>query len=280
MTAIIIDGKAIASGLRDALKQEINKLDGKPGLAIIQVGDDPASSVYVEKKITACKDLGINAEKISLPASVSEHELIERMGELNARKDINGYIVQLPLPQGIDIEIVVNAIEPLKDVDCFHPENLGLLFRGQPRFTPATPKAIMRLLDHHSIPLEGKNVVVIGRSNLVGKPVAQLMMGRNATVTICHSRTEDIRSVTKQADVIVAAVGKPGLVKADMVKEGVVVIDVGTSRVDGKLKGDVDFETVKEKASYITPVPGGVGPMTVTMLIENVYEAFLFQNKL
>lgn len=280
MTAIIIDGKAIASGLRDALKQEINKLDGKPGLAIIQVGDDPASSVYVEKKITACKDLGINAEKISLPASVSEHELIERMGELNARKDINGYIVQLPLPQGIDIEIIVNAIEPLKDVDCFHPENLGLLFRGKPRFTPATPKAIMRLLDHHSIPLEGKNVVVIGRSNLVGKPVAQLMMGRNATVTICHSRTEDIRSVTKQADVIVAAVGKPGLVKADMVKDGVVVIDVGTSRVDGKLKGDVDFEKVKEKASYITPVPGGVGPMTVTMLIENVYEAFLFQNKL
>jgi len=202
------------------------------------------------------------------------------MGELNARKDINGYIVQLPLPKQINVESIVNAMDPLKDVDCFHPENLGLLFRGQPRFTPATPKGIMRILDHHEISLEGKHAVVIGRSNLVGKPIAQLLMSRHATVTTCHSRTEDLKAFTKMADILVVAIGEPGLIKSGMVKVGAVVIDVGTSRVDGKLKGDIDFDKVKKKASYITPVPGGVGPMTVTMLIENVYEAFWFQNNL
>jgi|TARA_Y100000310_G_scaffold308996_1_gene352655 methylenetetrahydrofolate dehydrogenase (NADP+)/methenyltetrahydrofolate cyclohydrolase len=272
--ATIIDGKKIAEEVLLELKDKIDKLDKKPGLAVIIVGDNKASKIYVRKKEEACTKIGIYSEKHELEESTSEEKLIELIDELNNKDDIHGILVQLPLPGHINEDKVINAILPSKDVDGFHPVSIGKLFIGENRLVPCTPKGIMKLIESTGEEIEGKNAVVIGRSNIVGKPVALLLLQKNATVTVCHSKTENINEITKNADILVAAVGKPKLVTEDMVKEGAIVIDVGMNRTEEGLCGDVDFENVKEKCSFITPVPGGVGPMTVAMLMENCLECF------
>lgn len=273
----IIDGKAVSASIRERLKDEVALLKQKgivPGLAVIIVGSDPASRVYVNNKKKACAELGMYSEEYALDENTTEEELLALINELNGRSDISGILCQLPLPRHLDEKTVINAISPSKDVDAFHPSNVGHIMIGDYHFLPCTPAGVMELIEHAGVDVEGKNCVVIGRSNIVGKPMAMLLLHKNATVTICHSRTKDLAGICRQADVIVAAVGKAYFVTADMVKPGAVVIDVGMNRNEqGKLCGDVDFESVKEKASAITPVPGGVGPMTITMLMQNTVTA-------
>ena len=281
--AIIIDGKAVSAATREAIKNEVAELKEKgvtPGLAVIIVGDDPASRVYVNNKKKACAELGMLSEEYALPAETTNEELLGLINELNGRKDINGILCQLPLPRHLDEKAVINAIAPEKDVDAFHPVNVGGIMTGDYSFLPCTPAGVMQMLKHYDIQTAGKHCVVIGRSNIVGKPMAMLMLHANATVTICHSRTVNLAEECKRADILIAAVGKPKFVTPDMVKEGAVVIDVGMDRDEnGKLCGDVDFDDVKDKTSMITPVPGGVGPMTIAMLMRNTLTAAKMQNK-
>ncbi|MDF1495128.1 bifunctional methylenetetrahydrofolate dehydrogenase/methenyltetrahydrofolate cyclohydrolase FolD [Caproiciproducens sp. CPB-2] len=277
-----IDGKAVAAEIRAQLALEVEKMvrfGVTPGLAVVIVGDDPASRTYVNNKKRACAQAGIYSEEYALPASASQKEIMDLVAKLNAKKDINGILVQSPLPDGLDEKAVVEAIDPEKDVDAFHPSNVGRIMIGNYHFLPCTPAGVIELLRHEKIGIEGKNCVVIGRSNIVGKPMAMLLLHHNGTVTICHSRTRNLKEVCRQADILVAAVGKPKFVTADMVKPGAVVIDVGMDRDEnGKLCGDVDFANVEKTASYITPVPGGVGPMTIAMLLKNTVAAAKRQN--
>lgn len=277
MSASLLDGKALAATVRAAVKQSVAALAARgvrPGLAVILAGHDPASRVYVRNKVRACEETGVRSELHELPPEISEQALLERIGALNADPAVHGILVQLPLPRGINAARVLAAVSPAKDVDGFHTENLGALLAGEPRLVPCTPAGVMRLLDHAGVPLAGRHAVVIGRSNIVGKPLALLLLLRDCTVTICHSKTTDMSAITRQADVLVAAVGRAKLVGPDMVKPGACVIDVGVNRLpDGSLCGDVDFERVRQVAGWITPVPGGVGPMTVAMLVENCVRA-------
>ncbi len=278
----LIDGKIISSSVKERVKTEVAVLKEQgvtTGLAVIIVGEDPASKVYVANKKKACEDLGIISEEYALPETTTQEELLNLIDELNKKPSINGILCQLPLPRHLDEQAVINAILPEKDVDAFHPQNVGKIMLGDYDFVPCTPAGIMEMLAYENIDITGKNCVVIGRSNIVGKPMGMLLLHKNGTVTICHSRTKDLTEVCKQADILVAAVGRPNFVTADMVKTGAVVIDVGINRVDGKLVGDVDFENVKEKCSAITPVPGGVGPMTIAMLMQNTLTAAKKQNK-
>jgi len=274
----LIDGKEISAQIKAELAQEVAKMqkesDVTPGLAVVLVGEDPASKVYVGQKEKACAELGIFSQKHTLPADVSEEELLGLVGSLNSDPQIDGILVQLPLPKHIDENKVIEAIMPEKDVDGFHPVSVGKMVIGLPGFRPCTPAGVMELLRRTGVDLVGKEAVVIGRSNIVGKPVAIMLLQQSATVTVCHSKTKNLSGVTRRADVLVVATGKPNTVTADMVKDGVVVIDVGVNRLDsGKLVGDVDFDGVREKASAITPVPGGVGPMTIAMLMYNTVQA-------
>jgi methylenetetrahydrofolate dehydrogenase (NADP+)/methenyltetrahydrofolate cyclohydrolase len=268
-----IDGQAIARELREGLMRRVGALASKgvrPGLAVVQVGSHPASKVYVRNKIRACSEVGLHSEHIELPANTDEEALLERIRSLNNDARIHGILVQLPLPPGFSVDRVQETIAPEKDVDGFHPINVGLLAIGRPRFAPCTPLGVMKLLEHEKIDPDGRHAVVVGRSNIVGKPMALLLLQRGATVTICNSRTPDLGEMTRQADILVVAAGKPLLVTSGMVKQGAVVIDVGINRLaDGKLSGDVDFQSVWGTAARISPVPGGVGPMTIAMLIEN-----------
>ena len=282
--AMIIDGKAVSAATREAIKNEVAELKEKgvtPGLAVIIVGDDPASRVYVNNKKKACAELGMLSEEYALPAETTNEELLGLINELNGRKDINGILCQLPLPRHLDEKTVINAIAPEKDVDAFHPVNVGGIMTGDYSFLPCTPAGVMQMLKHYDIQTAGKHCVVIGRSNIVGKPMAMLMLHANATVTICHSRTVNLAEECKRADILIAAVGKPKFVTPDMVKEGAVVIDVGMDRDEnGKLCGDVDFDAVEPICGAISPVPGGVGPMTISMLMRNTLTAAKLQNNL
>lgn len=282
--AIIIDGKKVSAQVKEQVRietEELVKKCIKPGLAVIIVGDDPASRVYVNNKKKACEKVGFLSKEFALPATTTQEELLALVNELNEDKEINGILCQLPLPKGLDEKAVIEAISPLKDVDAFHASNVGKIMIGDYDFLPCTPAGVMEMLHSYNIPVEGKECVVIGRSNIVGKPMAMLLLHENGTVTITHSRTKNLKEVTKRADILVAAIGKPKFVTADMVKEGAVVIDVGMDRDEnGKLCGDVDFENVKEKCSAITPVPGGVGPMTIAVLMKNTLKACKIQNNL
>lgn len=273
MSAKIIDGKQVAARCREELKQQVAALRARgiiPGLAVILVGEDPASQVYVRNKHRACEELGIHSEQYTLSADTDRQTLLDLITELNGREEIDGILVQLPLPGHLDEKEILSAIDPAKDVDSFHPQNVGRLVIGDYFFAPCTPSGILTLIDSAGVDLTGKECVVIGRSNIVGKPMALMLLHRNATVTVCHSKTRDLPSVTRRADVLISAVGKAGIVTADMVKPGAVVIDVGMNRNQaGKLCGDVDFESVSRVAGYLTPVPGGVGPMTITMLLRS-----------
>lgn len=275
MTAKILDGKKMSAEIRASIKEKVLLLKEKgivPGLAVILVGDNPASKVYVGQKEKGCLEAGFASFLHRLPGTTSQEELLALIDKLNADKTVHGILVQLPLPRQIDPDTVLAAIRPEKDVDGFHPVNIGRLVAGLPASEPCTPKGILRLLKSTGIPLSGKEAVVIGRSNIVGKPVALMLLAESATVTICHSKTADLAEHARRADILVAAIGKPRFVTADMVKEGAVVIDVGINRLEEGLVGDVDYEPVAEKASWITPVPGGVGPMTIAMLLENTLE--------
>lgn len=277
MTAQLIDGVALSRQWRALLSDRVVALKARgtqPGLAVILVGDHPASQVYVRNKVKACQEVGIHSVLETYPSSLGEDALLARLRALNADPAIHGILVQLPLPPHLDAQRVIEAIAPEKDVDGFHVANAGALMVGQPGFRPCTPYGCMKMLEHIGLDLRGKHAVVIGRSNIVGKPMALMLLQANATVTVCHSATADLAHHTRQADVIVAAVGKRNVLRADMVKPGAVVIDVGMNRDDkGKLCGDVDFEGVRQVAGWITPVPGGVGPMTITMLLANTVEA-------
>jgi methylenetetrahydrofolate dehydrogenase (NADP+) / methenyltetrahydrofolate cyclohydrolase len=273
MDTRVIDGAALARATRNELQSRVGRLKSAgvvPGLAVIFVGDDPASRVYVRNKGRACGEVGLHSEQHDLPTSASEAEILERVRLLNADARIHGILVQLPLPAHISGEAVLRAIAPGKDVDGFHPFNVGLLATGHPDFVPCTPAGVMRMLDREGIPVEGRHAVIVGRSNIVGKPMAMLLLQRSATVTICHSKTRDLGAVTRTADILVVAIGRPRFLTGDMVRPGAAVIDVGINRLpDGKLAGDVDFQGVLGRASHLTPVPGGVGPMTIAMLLEN-----------
>ena len=274
MAAIRIDGTALAAKVKALVREEAEQMGRKPGLAVIIVGDNPASRVYVNSKRKDCEECGFYSEEYALLASTSQTELLELIDVLNHREDIDGILVQLPLPEGFNEEEVLLAIDPAKDVDCFHPYNVGKLTIGEPVFQPCTPGGIMEMLKEYGIDPTGKRCVVLGRSNIVGKPMAMLLLHANGTVVICHSKTSNMKELAASADILVSAVGKVGLVTADMVKEGAVVIDVAMNRNEaGKLCGDVCYDEVAEKASYITPVPGGVGPMTRAMLMENLLTA-------
>ena len=272
--AALIDGKAISAQIREEIAAETKAFEAKtgklPGLAVVLVGENPASQVYVRNKRKACAEVGFYSEAYEIPAETTQEELLTLIDKLNADDNINGILVQLPLPKHLNEEEVLLRIDPSKDVDAFHPYNVGRIMIGNHNFLPCTPAGVRDLLHRSGISCNGKECVVIGRSNIVGKPMAMLMLHDNGTVTICHSRTPDLAAVTRRADILVVAIGKADFVTADMVKEGAVVIDVGMNRrADGKLTGDVDFESVRPVASYITPVPGGVGPMTITMLMQN-----------
>ena len=274
--AQIISGKVISAAVKDRIKAEVQELKQKgitPGLAVIIVGNDPASEVYVASKERACAELSMYSEKYALPEQTTEEELLKLVNELNNRDEIHGILCQLPLPKHINEKTILDAISPLKDVDAFHPQNVGKIMIGDYDFLPCTPAGIMEMLKYSDIDPAGKHCVVIGRSNIVGKPMAMLMLHANATVTICHSKTTNLKEITKQADILVAAVGRANFVTADMVKPGAVVIDVGMNRPNGKLCGDVNFSEVEPIASAITPVPGGVGPMTISMLMQNTLAA-------
>ena len=274
----IIDGKKVSAEVKQEIKlqvEEFTSSTGKtPGLAVILVGNNPASAVYVRNKHRACLETGINSYQIELPESITENELLLKIDELNADNNVNGILVQLPLPKHISEEKVINRISPEKDVDAFHPQNVGKIMIGSYSFLPCTPAGIMELLNYYNVEVESKSCVVIGRSNIVGKPMAHLLLEKNGTVTVCHSRTKGLKEICLGADIIVVAIGKPEFLTADMVKPGAVVIDVGINRLeDGRLVGDVAFEDVSKVASMITPVPGGVGPMTITMLLKNTLTA-------
>ena len=274
--AVLLDGKALAAARMAQLKTRVDALKEKGasvGLAVILVGDDPASQVYVRNKGKACEELGIRSETLRLPAETTQEELEAAIERLNRDEGVSGILVQLPLPGQLDEKRALARILPEKDVDGFHIENAGKLFTGQEGVVACTPKGILHMLKAFGVPLSGKEAVVIGRSNIVGKPIAMLLLNENCTVTICHSRTADLASHTRRADVLIAAVGKPRFVTADMVKPGAAVVDVGINRVDGKVVGDVDFESVEKVAGYVSPVPGGVGKMTICMLMENTVEA-------
>jgi methylenetetrahydrofolate dehydrogenase (NADP+)/methenyltetrahydrofolate cyclohydrolase len=277
MPATLIDGKTLAAKVRAEQKSAVESLAARgvrPGLAAILAGDDPASRVYVRNKARACDETGVRSEVHEFPASVGETEILERVAQLNVDPHVHGILVQLPLPRQIDASRVLGAVSPKKDVDGFHAVNLGALLQGRPGFVPGTAAGVMRLLEHAGVPLAGRHAVIVGRSTIVGKPLALLLLQRDATVTICHSKTTNLAAVTRQADVLIAAVGSAKLITAEMVKRGACVIDVGVNRMaDGKLAGDVDFEHVRAVAGSITPVPGGVGPMTVAMLIVNTVRA-------
>ncbi|MBI2144535.1 bifunctional methylenetetrahydrofolate dehydrogenase/methenyltetrahydrofolate cyclohydrolase FolD [Candidatus Woesearchaeota archaeon] len=272
MTATILDGKAVAERIKAAVKAEVAKRREKPGLAAVIVGENPASRVYVGMKQKACEEAGIYSELHKLPEKATEKELLQLIERLNEDRKIHAILVQLPLPKHINEEKILAAVAVEKDVDGFNPVNAGKLAAGNEEAVPCTPKGIIRLLEEHKFEIGGKNAVVVGRSNIVGRPVAMMLLNRDATVTICHSKTKDLKQHTKNADILIAAVGKPKMITADMVKDGAAVIDVGTTKLGGKLTGDVDFEAVKKKAACITPVPGGVGPMTIAMLLENTIE--------
>lgn len=272
----IIDGKKISQEIKDELREKMAELKQKGEsrcLAVIQIGNDPASSVYVNNKKKACEYIGIDSESYHLPEETTEKELLELIDGLNRKPEVNGILVQLPLPKQIDEDKILLAISPEKDVDGFHPVNVGNLSIGRPGFVSCTPAGVIQLLKHSGIEIEGKECVVLGRSNIVGKPMAMLLLRENGTVTVCHSRTKDLKEITRRADILVAAIGKPKFIDADYVKEGAVVIDVGIHRNEnGKLCGDVDFESVAPHCAAITPVPGGVGPMTIAMLMHNCVE--------
>lgn len=278
----IIDGKAVSKKVKEDVKAECEQLKAKgitPGLAVIIVGDDPASQVYVHNKEVACEACGFYSVKYALPAETTQDELNALIDKLNKDDKINGILCQLPLPSHLDDKEVINRIDPLKDVDAFHPVNVGAIMIGDYNYLPCTPAGVMELIHSTGVDVSGKKAVVMGRSNIVGKPMAMLLLHENATVEITHSRTQNLADITKEADILVAAIGKAKFVKADMVKDGAVVIDVGMNRDEnGKLCGDVDFEDVKDKCSYITPVPGGVGPMTIAMLMKNTLTAAKIQN--
>jgi methylenetetrahydrofolate dehydrogenase (NADP+)/methenyltetrahydrofolate cyclohydrolase len=277
MAATVIDGKSLAATVRAAQKSAVDSLAARgvrPGLAAILAGDDPASRVYVRNKARACAETGVHSEVHEFPPTVSQSTLLERVAQLNADPRVHGILVQLPLPRQVETARVLAAVSPAKDVDGFHAVNLGALVQGRPGFVPGTPAGVIRLVEHAGIALAGRRAVIVGRSTIVGKPLALLLLQKDATVTICHSKTADLAAVTKQADILVAAVGHAKLISADMVKPGACVIDVGINRLpDGKLAGDVDFAAVREVAGSITPVPGGVGPMTIAMLIANTVRA-------
>lgn len=270
----IIDGKTISTAIKDELKKEVAENNIKATLAVIQVGNDPASSVYVGNKKKACEYIGIGSASYELPEETTEDELLKLIDDLNEDDSINGILVQLPVPKHIDDRKIIERISPLKDVDGFHPESVGNLCIGRDGFVSCTPAGIIELMRRSGIPIEGKECVVIGRSNIVGKPMALLLLANNGTVTVCHSRTRNLKEICKRADILVAAVGKPKMINRDYIKEGAVVIDVGIHRMDnGKLCGDVDYEDVSDIVSAITPVPGGVGPMTIAMLMVNCVKA-------
>lgn len=275
--AIIINGKEVAQKIRSNLKEEVIELkkNGKIlKFAVIMVGDNSASKIYIKNKSKACEEVGIDCEEYILDSNIQMKELLDLINTLNKREDIHGILLQSPIPKHLDIDEAFRTIAPSKDVDGFNPVNVGKLCLGQDCFIACTPSGVMKLLEEYNIDIEGKNAVVIGRSNIVGKPMLQCLLNKNATVTICHSKTKNLLEITKNADIIVAAIGKEKFLTGDMIKEGAVVIDVGINRLeDGTICGDVDFESAKEKASYITPVPGGVGPMTVAMLMSNIVKA-------
>jgi methylenetetrahydrofolate dehydrogenase (NADP+) / methenyltetrahydrofolate cyclohydrolase len=288
MTAKLLDGKALATKLQAELAQQVAQFKAQsnvtPCLAAVLVGENPASEVYVRNKRQACERVGMTSQLHRLPANASQAELLNLIARLNnapASEPVHGILVQLPLPKQIDEKAILDAVHPLKDVDAFHPENVGLLVQGRPRFLPCTPQGIQQLLIHSGIATAGKHVVVLGRSEIVGKPISLMLVqrgnGADATVTICHSRTQNLPEITRQADILIAAIGQPRFVKAEMVQPGATVIDVGINRIDGKLCGDVDFDSVREVAGAITPVPGGVGPLTITMLLENTLKAAQMQ---
>ena len=277
-----MDGKALRDKILGNLKAEVEKSKKKPCLAVIIVGNDPASQVYVNTKKKTSVSLGFESVSLELPENTSEDELLQHIDRLNRDDLVNGILVQMPLPKNINSERVIEAIDPQKDVDCFHPYNIGrIATNSSPHVYPCTPNGVISLLDEYKIPIEGQNVVIVGRSNIVGRPLAMMFVNRSATVTICHSKTKNLAEVTKNADILVVALGKPEFIKADMVKNGAVVVDVGINRVEingeKKLVGDVDYESVKPFASFITPVPGGVGPMTICSLMRNTYDLFCLQ---
>jgi len=276
--AIIIDGEKISQDVRNEIRQKALRLKEEqglvPGLAVILVGEDPASRIYVRRKEEACREVGLLSREYRLPAETDERQLLHIIDELNHDKEIHGILVQLPLPKQINAESVIESIDPGKDVDGFHPYNMGHLFTGDAFHASCTPSGIIELLDRYDIGIEGKEAVIVGRSNIVGKPLSMMLLARHATITICHTRTKNLSEVTRRAEILVAAAGKAEMIRGDMVQEGAVVIDVGINRLDtGKLVGDVAFSEVSEKASYITPVPGGVGPMTIAMLLMNTLNA-------
>lgn len=282
--AMRIDGKAIAASVRAEVAEEVSKLKEQgitPGMAVVIVGDDPASRIYVNNKKKACAEVGIYSEEYALPADTTQEALTALVKELNGRKDINGILVQSPLPKGLDEKAVVETIDPNKDVDAFHAVNVGKIMIGDFDFLPCTPAGIIELLDRSGVEIEGKHCVVVGRSNIVGKPMAMLLLHRNGTVTICHSRTRNLAEICREADILVAAVGKANFITADMIKPGAAVIDVGMNRdKNGKLCGDVDYVEAEKVAGWITPVPGGVGPMTIAMLMKNAVNGAKIQNGL
>jgi methylenetetrahydrofolate dehydrogenase (NADP+)/methenyltetrahydrofolate cyclohydrolase len=276
--ARLIDGKALAQGIRERIAKDVVELHARtgirPGLAAILVGDDPASKLYVKNKQKACDAAGIYVDEHKLPASTTQAELLALIEKVNADPKVHGILVQLPLPKHIDSKVILDAVAPLKDADGFHPYNMGRLVEGTAMFTPCTPKGIMKMIESTGVAIEGKRAVVVGRSNIVGKPTALLLMHRNATVTVCHSKTRDLPAVCREAEILVVAIGKARFLTGDMVRAGAVVVDVGVNRLaDGTFVGDVDFGPVSERASWISPVPGGVGPMTIAMLLENTLES-------
>ncbi|MDH5477444.1 MAG: bifunctional methylenetetrahydrofolate dehydrogenase/methenyltetrahydrofolate cyclohydrolase FolD [Nitrospinota bacterium] len=280
----IIDGKTLAASIRAEINEEtsgiLKERGEKPGLAVVLAGDDPASAVYVRLKEKACAEVGMASFQHNLPSTVTQEELLALIDKLNHDKSVNGILIQLPLYSHLDSNAALDRVDPAKDVDGFHPVNVGLLSQNLATLMPCTPAGCMEMLDRYNIPIEGAHAVVVGRSNIVGKPLAAMMLHRNATVTICHSRTRDLKSITRQADILVAAIGRPKMITADMVKPGATVLDVGISKVENKLFGDVDFEQVKDVAGFITPVPGGVGPMTIAMLLSNTILAYKMQRGL
>lgn len=279
----IIDGKLVSAAVKERVADEVKELNAKGVsvcLAVILVGQDPASQIYVANKKKACESLGIISKEYLLPENTTQEELLSLVNKLNNDTSVNGILCQLPLPKGLNEKAVIEAINPAKDVDAFHPVNVGRIMIGDYDFLPCTPAGVMEMLSYYNIDVNGKECVVIGRSNIVGKPMGMLLLHKNGTVTIAHSRTQNLSEVTRRADILVAAVGKAKFVTADMVKDGAVVIDVGMNRADGKLCGDVDFENVSKKASYITPVPGGVGPMTIAVLMKNTLTAAKRQNNI
>lgn len=282
--SVILDGKVYSAKVKEGLKFEIDELKKKgiePKLAVIMVGNDSSSEIYVRNKSKACEKVGIEFEEFLLDESTSEEELLKLIDKLNNDNSVNGILLQSPVPGHISIDNAFEKISPEKDVDGFNPVNVGKLSIGRKGFVSCTPLGIIKLLEEYNVVLEGKNAVVIGRSNIVGKPMAQCLLSKNATVTICHSRTQNIKEIVKNADIVVSAIGKPHFIIADMIKDGAVIVDVGINRLnDGKIVGDVDFENVEPKASFITPVPGGVGPMTIAMLLNNLVEAVKLQNNI